>query len=85
MTIYTHSPTVKVFKDDHYIDRMYDRIYITGEEENVSKAVVEFNKLVISLSFLPLTLSVDRTLHCPKMYFWHQARSIGSLLKNSRR
>ena len=56
MTIYTHSPTVKVFKDDHYMDRMYDRIYITGEEENVSKAVVEFNKLVISLSFFPLIL-----------------------------
>ena len=46
VTIYTHSPTVKVFKDDHYKDRNYDRIYFTGEKENVREAIKEFRNMV---------------------------------------
>jgi hypothetical protein len=37
--IHMHAPTVKVFKDDPHVDRHYDRIYVTGAQGDVQKAV----------------------------------------------
>jgi hypothetical protein len=37
--IYMHAPTVKVFEEDVNVDRHYDRIYVTGAEIDVQKAV----------------------------------------------
>ena len=56
VTIYTHSPTVKVFRDDHYMERNYDRIYITGEKDNVFNAANELRDLVPS----PFPSKTDR-------------------------
>ena len=44
VTIYMHAPTVKVFKDDPPIERHYDRIYVTGSQADVQKAVVALQK-----------------------------------------
>jgi hypothetical protein len=37
--IYMHAPTVKVFRDNPGIERLHDRIYVTGSEGDVQKAV----------------------------------------------
>jgi hypothetical protein len=39
VTIYMHAPSVKVFKDDPQVERHYDRIYVTGAQSDVQKAV----------------------------------------------
>ena len=44
--IYMHAPTVKVFKDDPNVNRHYDRIYVTGAEGDVQKAVVAIQNKV---------------------------------------
>jgi hypothetical protein len=37
--IYMHAPTAKVFKEDKDVQRHYDRIYVTGAQADVQKAV----------------------------------------------
>jgi hypothetical protein len=49
--IYMHAPTVKVFKDNPAIERLHDRIYVTGSEGDVQKAVTALQTRVI----LPMT------------------------------
>jgi len=46
VTIYMHAPTVKVFKDDPQIERHYDRIYVTGAQPDVQKAVAALQSRV---------------------------------------
>ena len=38
VNIYMHAPTVKVFKEDKDIQRHYDKIYVTGAQEDVDRA-----------------------------------------------
>jgi len=47
--IYTHAPTVKIFNDDPNIDRHYDRIYVTGAQDDVTKAVASLQVKVLLL------------------------------------
>jgi hypothetical protein len=44
--IYMHAQTVKVFKEDPHVERHYDRIYITGEQADVQKAVAALQSRV---------------------------------------
>jgi hypothetical protein len=52
VAIYMHAPTVKVFKDDPHIDRHYDRIYVTGAQSDVQKAVAALqSRVILQMSF----------------------------------
>jgi hypothetical protein len=50
VNIYMHAPTVKVFKDDPHIERHYDRIYVTGAQPDVQKAVAALQSRVFPTS-----------------------------------
>lgn len=66
VNVYMHAPTVKVFKDDPHIERHYDRIYVTGTQSDVQKAVAALQSRVR----LHLYSSDDRRRHlwrCRKM------------------
>jgi hypothetical protein len=53
--VYTHAPTVQVFKDAKDIDRHYDRIYITGAKGDVQRAIEALRNMV-GCSQIDLTL-----------------------------
>ena len=53
--IYMHAPTVKIFQDDRHVDRGYDRIYVTGAQADVQKAVSALQARVFPPIFWGLT------------------------------
>lgn len=62
VNIYMHAPTVKVFKDDPHIERHYDRIYVTGSQSDVQKAVAALQNRVFHLRLLDIDV-IDGNLY----------------------
>ena len=59
VNVYMHAPTVKVFKDDPHIERHYDRIYVTGAQSDVQKAVAALQSRVCPHSYTVLIIDGD--------------------------